>query len=237
MRKKIFQIIDSGNENSKLNNLYNSMMIIFIVLSLIPLAFKENTLLFKIIDYVCVAVFIIDYILRLITADYKYNKSNIVSFIKYPFSFYAMVDLLSILPTFITINQGFKVLRILRMIKAMRVFRIIKAVRYSKNIKILMNVLKKSKESLIAVCSLAIGYVLLSALIVFNVEPQSFETFFDAVYWATISLTTVGYGDIYPVTTAGQVVTMLSSVFGIAIVALPAGIITAGYMNEINDKE
>lgn len=68
-----------------------------------------------------------------------------------------------------------------------------------------------------------------------NVEPDSFNSFFDAVYWATVSLTTMGYGDIYPVTEIGRVVTMISSLFGIAIVALPAGIITAGYMDEIKN--
>jgi len=94
-----------------------------------------------------------------------------------------------------------------------------------------MKVFNKSREALIAVCTLAGAYILISALVIFNVEPDSFNTFFDAVYWATVSLTTVGYGDIYPVSTIGRIVTMFSSVFGIAIVALPAGIITAGYMN------
>ena len=94
--------------------------------------------------------------------------------------------------------------------------------------------IRTSKKSLIAVGILAGGYILISALIIFNVEPESFETFFDAVYWATVSLTTVGYGDIYPVSTLGRIITMLSSIFGIAVVALPAGIITAGYMNELN---
>ena len=75
-----------------------------------------------------------------------------------------------------------------------------------------------------------------SSMILFNVEPESFGTFFDAVYWATVSLTTVGYGDIYPVTAVGRAVTMVSSIFGIAVVALPAGIITAGYMSELNKK-
>jgi voltage-gated potassium channel len=84
--------------------------------------------------------------------------------------------------------------------------------------------------------TLAGAYILISALVIFNVEPESFETFFDAIYWATVSLTTVGYGDIYPVTTVGRVVTMLSSILGIAIIALPAGIITAGYMKEIENK-
>ncbi len=75
------------------------------------------------------------------------------------------------------------------------------------------------------------------ALLIFNVEPNSFKTFFDAIYWATVSLTTVGYGDIYPVSDFGRLITMVSSMFGIAIIALPAGIITAGYMTEINAKD
>ena len=150
----------------------------------------------------------------------------------------AIIDLVSILPSLTIINDGFKVLRVLRMIRAMRVFRAFKAIRYSKNFMIISNVLRSSKDSLIAVCVLAVGYILVSALIVFNVEPESFDNFFDAVYWATVSLTTVGYGDIYPVSTIGRIITMLSSVFGIAIVALPAGIITAGYMTELeNSKE
>ena len=85
---------------------------------------------------------------------------------------------------------------------------------------------------------LAVAYTLISALVIYNVEPGSFDNFFEAIYWATVSLTTVGYGDIYPETTIGRVVTMFSSVFGIAIIALPSGVITAGYLSEINnDKE
>ena len=87
---------------------------------------------------------------------------------------------------------------------------------------------------LTAVATMAVAYVVISALVIYNVEPDSFETFFDAIYWATISLTTVGYGDIYPVTTIGRIVTMISSVFGIAIIALPSGVITAGYLEEVN---
>lgn len=87
---------------------------------------------------------------------------------------------------------------------------------------------------MIAVLYLAIGYIFVCALIIFNVEPDSFNTFFDAI---TISLTTVGYGDIYPITTLGRIITMVSSFMGIAIVALPAGIITAGYMKEIESDK
>ncbi len=148
----------------------------------------------------------------------------------------AIIDLISILPSLSIINNGFKVLRVLRMIRALRVFRVFKAMRYSKSFEIIGNVLNESKESLVAVSILAGGYIIISALVIFNVEPESFDTFFDAIYWATVSLTTVGYGDIYPVTVFGRLITMLSSIFGIAIVALPAGIITAGYMSEIEKK-
>ena len=82
---------------------------------------------------------------------------------------------------------------------------------------------------------LAVGYVLTAALLIFNLEPQTFDTFFEAVYWACVSLTTMGYGDIYPVTTIGRIITILSAFVGVAIVALPAGIITAGYMEELKN--
>ncbi|MCR5022877.1 MAG: potassium channel family protein, partial [Lachnospiraceae bacterium] len=87
-----------------------------------------------------------------------------------------------------------------------------------------------------AVCTLAIGYILISALVIYNVEGDSFKSFFEAFYWATVSLTTVGYGDIYPVTPAGRAITMISSLFGIAIVALPSGVITAGYMEALREE-
>ena len=149
----------------------------------------------------------------------------------------AIIDLISILPSITVLNSGFKLLRLMRMMRALRVFRVFKTFRYSKSVRIIANVFRRSKEPLIAVCTLAGAYILVSALVIFNVEPDSFDTFFDAIYWATVSLTTMGYGDIYPITTAGRIITMVSSIFGIAIVALPAGIITAGYMNEINDHE
>lgn len=146
----------------------------------------------------------------------------------------AIIDLLSILPSINMINKGFKVLKTIRLIRTFRVLRIFKSFRYSKNIQIILQVGKNSKKALIAVLYLAIDYIFVCALIIFNVEPDSFNTFFDAI---TIFLTTVGYGDIYPITTLGRIITMVSSFMGIAIVALPAGIITAGYMKEIESDK
>ena len=237
MRKRIYEIIEVSKDNDRVSMSYDILMMISIVVSIIPLAFKTTNTLFRCIDIVTAILFIIDYILRLCTADYKLGNQSIMSFIKYPFTPWAIIDLISILPALTILSSGFKLLRLFRIFRTFRVFRVFKALRYSKSIVIIINVMKNSKDALLAVCTLAIGYIIISALIIFNIEGDSFETFFDAIYWATVSLTTVGYGDIYPITTAGRIITMISSIFGIAIVALPAGIITAGYMDALNEEK
>ena len=239
MRKRIFEIIEVAKDNDRASAVYDFIMLAAIVISIIPLAMKQTHLFFVYTDIITTTLFIIDYILRVITADYKLQKENMLtSFLIYPFTPWAIVDLISILPGLSILSSGFKLLRLFRVFRTFRVFRVFKAFRYSKSISIIMEVMKNSKEALLAVCALAIGYIMISALIIFNVEGDTFNTFFDAIYWATVSLTTVGYGDIYPVSTAGRIITMISSMFGIAIVALPAGIITAGYMEALgNEKE
>lgn len=235
MRKRIYEIIEVGNENDKTGQLYDFFMIVAIIASIIPLMFKNQTGLFLMIDKVTVIIFIIDYILRLITADYKLKK-DYISFVKYPFQFMAVVDLISILPSLTILGQGFKLFKIFRLLRTLKVIRVFKAFRYSKSVGIIVNVFRKQKDALLVVGGFAIAYIFTTALIIFNVEPDTFETFFDALYWATVSLTTMGYGDIYAISTAGKIITMISSILGIAIVALPAGIITTGYMEEIGNK-
>lgn len=236
MRKRIYEIIEVAEGEDKSSQIYDILMIISIVLSIVPLAFKESNVCFLAIDKITVCIFIIDYLLRIITADKKLNE-GIVSFVKYPFTPMAVIDLISILPSVMYINSSLKLLRLFRLFRAFRVFRVFKAFRYSKNIRIIIDVFKKQRDALTIVGVLAIGYIFTTALVIFNVEPETFDSFFDALYWATVSLTTMGYGDIYAVTNIGQLITMISAVLGIAIVALPAGIITAGYMEEINNKK
>ena len=224
-RKILFQIIEPHQKENAIEKAYDVFMFLTIIVSLIPLTTKSHTGIFMWLDFVSTIIFIIDYLLRLLTADYKLEKGKL-SFFLYPFTFLALADLLCILPSLFLLNNS------LRLFKILRVF---KFIRYSKNIQILTNVLKKQKDSLMIVGLLALGYIFISALIIFNVEPSTFPKFFDALYWATISLTPVGYGDIYAVSTTGKIITMISSFLGIAIVALPAGIITAGYMKEIKE--
>lgn len=233
MRKRLFEIIEVSNED-KVSRCYDVFMMISIIVSIVPLWTHSTNYVLQIIDLITVFIFIIDYVLRLITADFKLKK-GIRSFFIYPFTGMAIIDLISILPSLTVMQKGFRLLKIIRLFRTFRVFRVFKAFRYSKSITMIVNVFKKQKESLLVVCGFAIAYVIISALVIFNVEPETFPTMFDAIYWATVSLTTVGYGDVYATTDVGKVITMISAILGVAIVALPAGIIIAGYQDELKN--
>ena len=231
MRRKIYNIVHIYDGNI-LSIIYKYFMIFVIVASIIPTTTKERLPIFEKIDCFCLVIFIIDYLLRWSTADYKFGVFKFKSFLKYPFRIIDIVDLLSI---FALISSVFGLFNDHNIATAMTVFRIVRICRYSKSVRFIFAILQKSKKPLTAVGGLAIGYILISAIIMFNVEPNSFNDFFDAIYWSTVSLTTVGYGDIYPVTLMGRTVAMISSFFGIAVVALPAGIVTAEYLGMIKE--
>lgn len=236
MRKRLYEVIEAANSSTRFDLaslIYDLIIIAAVLLSIFPLALKKEPPIFVAIDKLCAAIFVIDYLLRLSTADYKYGKHSLSSFLRYPFSFMAIMDLLSILPSLSIFANSSAMFRALRLLRA---FRVVKVFRYSNTMRMLTAVFRESKHALAAVFTLAVGYILLSALAIFSVEGDTFENFFEAVYWATVSLTTMGYGDIYPVTVLGRAVTMLSSLVGIAIVALPSGIITAGYIKEVNKR-
>ena len=236
MRKKLYLIIEPAEELHIESKIYDIIMMTAIILSMVPLAFKETNAIFQWIDGITICIFIADYLLRLFTADFKLEKST-ASFFLYPFTPMAIIDLLSFLPGLIVINASIEMIKLVRLIRLLKALRAFKFLRYSKSFDIIAVVFEKQKTVLSAVATMAIAYTFASALVVYNIEPETFETFFDALYWATMSLTTVGYGDIYPVTYLGKLITMLSSVFGIAVIALPSGVITAGYLAELNKSE
>ena len=237
MRKRIYEIIEPAKQGDAISLVYDILMIIAISASIIPLMFVEENAAFRVIEQVTVTFFIIDYLLRWITADYRLEKKG-WSFVLYPFSGWAIIDLLSILPGLSLLGRGFKIFRITRLLRILRLF---KFIRYTDKIQVLGRVVRKEKGVLLTVLVIAIFYVFLTALIMFNAEPHVnpetgavvFADFFDELYWATVTLTTVGYGDMVPTTDIGRVVSMLSSLFGVAIIALPSGVITASYLEEL----
>ena len=240
-RIDLFNVIEYDDEHqSKWSTFYDILMLIMIVLSIIPLMFREHTTLFTWFDQISVVVFILDYLLRWGTADLKHPERNkFLSFAVYPITPIAIIDLLSILPSVGIFGRSLKVLRVVRLLKTLRLF---KFLRYSRQIQILVKVLKKEKKILFTVLGIAVFYIFVTALIMFNVESTDegsviFTSFFDALYWATTTLTTVGYGDIYPVSEIGRFISMLSSLLGVAVIALPSGVITASYLEELREEK
>lgn len=239
MRKRIYEIIEQGRSGDTISIVYDIFMLIAITTSIIPLMFIEDTTAFRFIEIITVSFFILDYILRWITADLKFNKGG-WSFVLYPFTCWAIIDILSILPGISVLDRGFKIFRVIRLLRILRLF---KFIRYTSKIQLLGRVIIKERGVLLTVLGISVFYVFLTALIMFNVEPRvnpttentNFENFFDALYWATVTLTTVGYGDMIPITDIGRFVSMMSSLFGVAIIALPSGVITASYLDELRN--
>lgn len=234
-RSKIYDMTETES-SSIISKIYDWAMLFFIILSIIPLAFREQNIWFEWFDKVSVSIFVIDYILRWITADMRIpNRSKLAAFLTYPFTIFAIIDLLSILPSIVVLNKAFKLFRITRLFKILRVF---KFIRYSKNMQILFKVLHKERHILFTVFLIAVAYIVTTALIMFNIEESDmFNDFFDALYWATTTLTTVGYGDIYPATDLGRIISMISAILGVAVIALPSGVITASYLEELRETK
>ncbi len=239
LRQKIYNIINRDHKGMWAGRVYDWYMLVMIMASIVPLMFIEDYPVFRLIEIVTVSAFIIDYLFRWFTCTLLL-KRGWMSYVIYPFTPMAIVDLLSILPGLNLISPEFKLLRMTRLLK---IVRLLKIFRYSDKITIFLRVLKKERQVLLSVLMLALFYIFLTALVMFNAEPHinphtgevTFHSFFDALYWATVTLTTVGYGDLCPVTDIGRVVSMLSSLFGVAIIALPSGVITASYLEELRD--
>ncbi len=239
LQQRIYDLINRDRKGMWASRLYDWYMLIMIIASITPLMFIDDYPIFKVIEIVTVIAFIIDYLLRWSTANLQLQR-GLLSYILYPFTPMAIIDLLSILPGLNLISPEFKLLRLTRLLK---IFRLLKVFRYSDKITMFLRVLKKERQVLLSVLMLALFYIFVTALIMFNAEPHinpetgavTFHSFFDALYWATVTLTTVGYGDLCPVTDIGRVVSMLSSLFGVAIIALPSGVITASYLEELRE--
>ena len=242
LREKIYRVVEPRNKENKASRIYDIVMLIAITIGILPLMFRAQYKIFWYFDLVSGICFIVDYILRWCTADYNSKKGKVASFLIYPFTPMAIIDLLSILPIFNLLGPTFKVFRVSRLLKILRIFKVI---RYFEPLEIIMSVIRKQSKILLTVFSLAVFYIFITALIMFNAEEQInpetgkylFDGFFDAFYWAACTLTTVGYGDLYPISDTGRVISIISAMVGIAIIALPSGIVTAGYMDELKNRK
>ncbi len=233
-KRRIYEVVEASGVGDASSKAYDVLMTTTVIVGMIPLTLKKDNNFTVAIEIMTCIILFIDYCARVYTADYKMGYKSFKAFIAYIFTPLAIFDLLSILPI---VYLFLPVSSVIGLLKLFRVFRVLKLIRYSKTMVIISNVIRKVKSQLVAVLILITIYIFVSAMLIFQLEPTLFDTFFDALYWATISITTIGYGDIYPKTDMGRLITMVSALVGVAVIALPSGMITAAYMNEISKKK
>lgn len=247
IKKRIFEIIEVAKDNDTPSRIFDISIISLIFLNVIFVV--ANTFdvspAFKVVsiyvELVSIIIFTIEYLLRIWTADFLYPHLNpYKARIKYIFSFMALVDLFSILPFYlpfiITID-----LRVLRMLRIIKLFRIFKINRYTKALTTISAVFKRKKNQLISSIFVVFMMMIIASVMMYSAEhdaqPDIFKNAFSALWWAITSITTVGYGDIYPITILGKILGSIISILGIGLFAVPTGIISAGFMENIESSK
>ena len=233
-KKRIYEIVEVGKKGDIASQAYDSMMLMAVIIGLLPLTVKSFNWITATIDIITIVIFAFDYVVRIYTSDFKMGIKSYKAYLYYAFTPMAIIDFLSVVPV---VEFFVPDTSMIALIRVFRVLQLLKLTRYSKTMVTIINVIKKVKNQIGAVILLTIIYILAIALIIFRVEPTSFSTFLDAVYWAAVSITTIGYGDISPVSQLGRLITVVSALVGMAVIALPTGIITAAYMQEISRKK
>ncbi|WP_026489459.1 ion transporter [Butyrivibrio sp. XBB1001] len=234
IKKRVYEVIEVSSIGDASSRAYDVLMTTAVIVGMIPLTLKSDNSYTYAIEVLTTLIFVIDYVSRVWTADYKMGYKSFKAYIAYILSPMALFDFLSIVPiVYLFTPVGASI----GLLKLFRAFRVLKLIRYSKTAVVIANVLRKVKKELLAVLILIIIYIFVSAMLIFQLEPDLFANFFDALYWATISITTIGYGDIYPTTNVGRLITMVSALVGVAVIALPSGMITAAYISEISRKK
>ncbi len=242
-RAKVFNMVSTGVIDEPLNRFYDVLSIVALILNLfaafaITFDYMEEHYkgLLLVIEGVTTFFFAIDYLLRVFTAKELYPKlSESRSIFKYVLSFTGIIDLLSFLPYYLPVffPAGSAVFRMFRVARILRLFRINS---YYDQLNVITEVLASKKQQLLASVFIILILMMASSLCMYSVEhdaqPNVFQNAFSGVWWSVSTLLTVGYGDIYPVTVAGKILGILISFLGVGMVAIPTGIISAGFVEQ-----
>ncbi len=247
IKEKIYNWIDTSSETQK-SKWVNEVISGIIVLNICAILFesyKEFSIPYRsnlyYFELFSIAVFSLEYIFRIWTADLHYKENTpFKARLTYIFSFYGIIDLLAIMPFYLPMitRVDLRVLRSLRLIRLLRVF---KLSRYSRSFKLLGEVLEDTKGDLAVTIFIVFILLIISSTLMFYIEneaqPEAFSNIGQSLWWAVATLTTVGYGDIYPITPAGKLLSGVIAILGIGIVALPTSILSSSFVEKIQERK
>lgn len=242
-KRRIFDIIQIGNKDDIISRSFDWFIVAVIILNILTvflMTFEELSglsTLFNIIETVTVLVFCVEYALRIWTADLLYpNKSRLAARLKFLRSFDGIVDLLTILPFFFL--SGFIVFRMLRVV---RIFHLFRVNAHYDSFHVITSVLTEKRNQIISSVFIIIVLMLASSLGIYSAEheaqPEAFRNAFSGIWWSVSTLLTVGYGDIYPVTVIGKIMAICIAFLGVGVVAIPTGIISAGFVEHYTKNQ
>jgi voltage-gated potassium channel len=244
IRRKVFEVVEASAGDSFLKKLFDYFIISLIILNTLFYIFEtvdsfaeKYNRIFGILETFSVVVFTLEYVLRLWTCTFmeKY-KRPFIGRIKYAFSLFALIDLFAFLPFYLytLTHVDLIFIRVLRLFRFIRLF---KLGRYSDAMQVFGRVLKSKKEELVLTITISLVLIVVSASFIYiaehDVQPDKFRNIPESMYWSVTTLTSVGYGDIYPVTIIGKILTSLISLVGVGMIALPTGILASAFSKEI----
>lgn len=244
MLKNIYYQLNFGQSKKSFSILQKILILLIIASSIIVIIETENDIylkyqnFFEYSKYFFGIIFSIEYLIRVITCGYIKKFRGIGGRISYILSFWTLIDLLAILPLFISgVNETF----LLRLFRLIRLFSVIRFGRYSNALKNVLDAISDRKQELIFAIAISATVLIISSTFMYLLEaehqPEAFGSIIRSVWWAAAALTTVGYGDVYPITALGKIFAVISAFSSIGIVALPAGILAGSFTEKFKNKK
>ncbi len=242
-RNRLYEIVETGNDGDFFSRSYDITSTLVILLNLalsIALTFQSVQLhwghFLNTLEFFTYLFFGIDYVLRILTAGSRYpNRPEWKALTGYLFSFMGIVDFLSFVPYFLPVffPAGAVAFRMFRVVRIFRLFRINV---YYDSLNVITEVLVSKKQQLLSSVFIILVLMLASSLCMYSLEheaqPEVFQNAFSGIWWSVSTLLTVGYGDIYPITTLGRIFSIIITFLGVGMVAIPTGIISAGFVEQ-----
>ena len=244
-QRRIFEILEKGEVDDHQSRYCDIFLSILIVINLIAVCletidslFDRYETIFFAVELISVSIFSVEYVLRIWSrpaAPIEHGKTATGKRLRYIFSFTGIIDLLAILPSILPLLLSGVDLRWLRILRLMR---LLKFSHYSSALEDLFSAVRHEWRSFVATSYLLILAIFISSSLIYvfeqNVQPEHFGSIPDAMWWTVVTLTTVGYGDIVPITVAGKLVATLTALMGVCVVALLTGIVATGFTNQVS---
>jgi len=245
-RRRVYEILTHAKAVDRTSSIFDVFIVGLILLNIAAMVVESVErvhslvpLWFTVFEYFSVAVFSVEYVLRVWSCVEDPAYANpVVGRLRFALAPLSLVDLAAVLPFYLPfLGVDLRMLRMFRLLRVMRIMRIAKLARYSDSLQMLVRVVKSRQDQLLgAVFILMILLVVASSLMYYaehDAQPEVFSSIPGAMWWAAVTLTTVGYGDAYPVTPIGKVMASMTAMLGIGMFALPTAILGAGFLDDL----